>query len=167
MPSEKGSAERIFERMSTTKQLQSGDIPQADTLKTVRQVISQVASGNKSVAGISEVTGVSERHVQYRMQTGRILSLLDAENSITPLGKKLLQTTEGAADEIAFWQRAISACPAVKILVPNLFGKNEIVRNELAARIESLTGMSPETAKRRMTVFCAWRRQLMPPKESS
>lgn len=146
--------------MSNMRQLRSCDIPQADTLKTVRQVLCEIAKGNTTVAGIHEETGVSERHIQYRLQTARILGLCEAKNVITQLGNRLLKTTEGTPEESALWRRVILACPTVKQLVPFIFGKEEIDRIELATRIETATGMSPETAKRRMTVFCSWRRQL-------
>lgn len=148
--------------MSKPKRLQSGDIPQADRLATVRQVIREVSVGNMTVAGISQATGVTQRHVQYRTQTARILALIDSQNALMPLGRELLEFPEGTPEENAFWCRVISTCLTVKNLAPNLLGPEEIDRSKLASRIETATGLARKTAERRMTTLCSWRRQLIP-----
>jgi hypothetical protein len=149
--------------MRTTNRLRTGDIPQADRLVTVRQILNEMAHGNKTVADISGVTGVSPRHVQYRSQTARILRLIKLDGSVTPAGTALLETIQGSLEETRGWRRVISSCPTVRIVAPDLFDKEEIARTTLADRIQAVTDLSRATAERRAMVFSSWRRQLLAP----
>jgi hypothetical protein len=149
--------------MRTTNKLRSGDIPQADRLATVRQVLNEMAHGNKTVAGISDATGVSHRHVQYRSQTARILGLIETDGSVTRVGAALLETPQGSSEEIRVWRRVIASCPTVRIIAPDLFATEEVTRSTLADRIQAATDLSRATAERRAMVFSSWRRQLLTP----
>lgn len=147
--------------MRTSTALRTGDIPQADRLVSVRQVLNEIARGNRTVLEVCRATGVSLRHVQYRWQTARILQVVDVEGNVSRAGIALLVTPEGSPKENRIWRRIIGSCPAVKILVGDLFSSEEVPRSSLADRIQGATGLSRATAERRAMVFSSWRRQLL------
>lgn len=136
------------------------DIPQADTLSTVRRLVDAVNRfADAPVKELAEATGFSERHVRYRLATARALGLMTANRaSLTTRGARLAKTEPGSADEKTELRRAIVACPAVQQIAPDLLTANLIEIKPLAARIVRLSGLSPATAERRAVVLRAWHR---------
>ena len=72
------------------------DVPQSDSFPTIRTVVESVESAKGVVAVIAERIGVSERHVRYRLQSARILGLVDGNRKLTRLGRELLATPIGS-----------------------------------------------------------------------
>jgi hypothetical protein len=142
--------------------LRTIDIPQADSLSLVREVVHAVKRApNVPVKAIADATGFQERHVRYRIATARALGFITPEQDgtrLTPRGERLLAAETGSPEEREAFCRAINACPAVKELIPDLLTRQSIDLKELTARIIACTGLSRSTAERRAVVLRAWHR---------
>jgi len=140
------------------------DVPQADALATVRQVIEALsASSVVSTSTLVEKTGFSDRHVRYRVATARVLELItdgDKGPTLTVRGRKLLRTRVGSASEKQQLRKAVENCRIVREIVPDLFSASRFNFDEIAKKIMARVGLSKATAERRAQVLRAWRRQL-------
>jgi len=136
------------------------DVPQSDSFPTIRTVVESVESAKGVVAVIAERIGVSERHVRYRLQSARILGLVDGNRKLTRLGRELLATPIGSRAEKAMFLVAVSECLVVSKLFPRILTLKSVDVDSMAARISRVTGMSYETAHRRARVLRSWQRQL-------
>ena len=97
--------------------LRSIDVPQANALETVRQVVYAIDRGICRLEELADFTGFSVRHTGYRVHAARILGLVrlvDDEASITALGERLLCTDPKSTKERSVFYDAIvgSACTA-------------------------------------------------------
>jgi hypothetical protein len=142
--------------------LQTIDIPQADSLSLVREVVNAIKRApNAPVKAIADATHFHERHVRYRIATARALGFITREDdgtSVTSRGDKLLATEVGSREERQTLRRAIRDCPAVKHLVPDLLSRDSIDLASLTDRIVACSGLSRSTAERRAVVLRAWHR---------
>lgn len=140
------------------------DIPQADTLATVRQLVDAIASmNNPPVKILSERLAVHERHVRYRIAAAPALGFLepdDGELGITTRGARLIATSPNSDEEKKELRRAVRTCPAVLAIDPDLLLKPLVDVKSLAERIVKISGLSYSTAERRAIVLRAWRRDL-------
>lgn len=152
-------------RQEFTVKLRSIDIPQADSLARIREVVAAVARyDNPTVKLLSEKTGVHERHVRYRLDAARALGLLVAKEKGTAIaakGVRLLTTAIGSEDERQAFKRAVSSCPAVRVIAPDLLTISVVDLDDLTARIVRLSDLSPATANRRAVALRAWHRDLV------
>ena len=79
-------------RRGVTVKLRSIDIPQADSLALIREVVAAVAKyDNPTVKMLSEETAFHERHVRYRLDAARALGLIVAKEKGTALAAKGLR----------------------------------------------------------------------------
>jgi hypothetical protein len=141
------------------EKLSSGDIPQADSLDSVRKIIHVISTGVQKSVEIEMVTGVSGRHVRYRIQTAKILGLVTGDLSLTSLARKLIQAESGSEEEKMLWRTAI-ASSKVFHLVPTLFQKNPIDTDTIARKFVRFANLSPATAERRARVLRSWGNQV-------
>jgi hypothetical protein len=145
--------------------LRSNEIPQADTLSTIRQLIEAINQLEvPSTPALIAATGFSERHVQYRLSAARALGLVTPrgkDTALTSKGKRLVSTGVGSAEEKAEFRRAVRACPAVRQIDPELLSKPSVNKKDLADRIMRVSDLSRETALRRADVLSAWHRDLV------
>ena len=150
---------------ANTMSLKTIDVPQADSLATVRVVVSAVSSASdSSAAALSRATGFHERHVRYRLATAKALGWLtstDGELSVTAAGNRLLDTVEGSIEERAAMRSAVAGCRAVHQMAPGLLESATFDLDVVTKRIMRLAGLSHSTAERRAVVLRAWRRDLM------
>lgn len=145
--------------------LRSIDIPQADSLARIRDVVAAVVKyDNPTVKLLCEATGFHERHVRYRLDAARALGLLVAKDkgtAATKRGLRLLATATGSEDERRDFTRAVNACPAVQQIAPDLLSKPVVDIKDLTVRIARASGLSPATAARRAVALRAWHRDLI------
>ena len=132
--------------------LTSIDIPQADSLETVRNVVAAIFAGATSVSEIEDSTGYSGRHVRYRLQTGRILGVIKGGFSVTKLGQSLLETKTGSEEELALFRKAVNNSRVVKMLIPDLLQQKVFDKVEFSRKLSVATGLAPATAERRAQV---------------
>ena len=144
--------------------LRSDEIPQADTLSTIRLLVDAIPKlESPSTKILAEATGFTLRHVQYRLSAARALGLVTSKDkglSLTARGTRLNATAIGSAEEKAELRRPVRACPAVKQIDPDLLSRKSIDKKELADRILRVSDLSRETAIRRADVLNAWHRDL-------
>lgn len=144
--------------------LRSIDIPQADSLARIREVVAAVAKyDNPTVKVLGEETAFHERHVRYRLDAARALGLIVAKDKGTAVaakGLQLLATATGSEDERQVLRRAVRSCPAVRAIAPDLLSKTVVDLNDLTARIVRCSDLSPSTAARRAVALRAWHRDL-------
>lgn len=139
------------------------DVPQADSLKLVRDVLESLASGDAIPSDIVATTGFSLRHVQYRLHAARILGLAQFHKNfanITSRGIELVRTPKDSPQERLAFERAIKESTIVANLAPNLLGERGPSLANLARRIEKKTGLSHSTSLRRAGTLLSWRRTI-------
>jgi hypothetical protein len=142
--------------------LKTSDVPQADSLATVRRLLEVIrVSPSLAVKDLAQRSGFSERHVRYRAQAARILGFLAPNSfSLTPRAERLLATTIGAPEERREFRSAVSRCAAVREIEPSLLSLVEVDVGKLTKKISALSGLSHATAERRAVVLRSWHRTL-------
>lgn len=156
---------RAFElgqvRAPTPAMLGPTDVPQADSLDTVRAVIDAIAAGATTKEDVAEITGYSIRHVHYRLHAARILgfAIMVGRNLVGPTDEAyvLYETRPGSAEELAVFERAIRASPIMRALAPDLLSRKPLLKSELSVRLERRAHLGRETAMRRAQALMAWR----------
>ena len=146
--------------MNINRNLGSIDVPQADSLDTVRKIVEAVADGARSSGKIAERTGYSDRHVRYRFQAACILGLLAPDHTLMRRGQRLVGTERGSTEERRLLRAAVRASAVVRIVAPDLLASASIDKEAVAGRLVELTGLSQATARRRAQVLRSWARQL-------
>jgi len=140
--------------------LRTRDVPQADSLTLVRQLVTAIQEGGRTNEDLVLRTGFSERHVRYRLQASRILGLVNEDSRITPRGKRLLLTNPGTLEERKALRHAIKASAVVKAMGLDVSTPQTFDVSESAKRIAALTGLSIATAERRARGLRSWFRQV-------
>ena len=141
--------------------LKTVDVPQADSLPTIRRVVEALADGDSTNAQLKEKTGFSHRHIQYRFQAARVLGFVKPDHLLTEKGQRLIKTSPGSEDELQEWRTAVENSAVVRAVIPDLLNRSHSIdKDKLAKRLMILTGLSEATAKRRARVLKAWARQL-------
>lgn len=142
--------------------LPTADVPQADNLRAVREVVEAVSLVGTAPAALEAHTGFSGRHIRYRLQSGRIWGFVTASKELTTLGRAFLATDAGSPAEMRLLRKAIRASAIVKLIVPDLLSSATFDLATVAERISAASELSPATAVRRAQVLRAWRRQVSP-----
>lgn len=143
------------------------DIPQADSLSRVRELVQSVKFGAVDVARLQRVMTLHPRHVGYHLHAARILNWLvkeDGEWSLTSTGNALLSTVSGSQEERSIFRQSIEASDFLKVVAPNLFGEEEPPQDLLSVRIQEVAQIAPATARRRASTLLRWRTQSLPVK---
>jgi hypothetical protein len=141
--------------------MRSIDIPQANALETVRQVVHAVDLGVRRLDALADFSGYSIRHTGYRLHAARILGLvrLDGdEASITALGERLLCTDPHTEKERAVFYDAIASSAVIQLLVPDLLSLVPPNTESITERLFQETKLGKVTASRRAGGLLAWRR---------
>jgi len=141
----------------------SGDVPQADSLDSVRRVVESVRDGAYTKQAIASATGYSPRHVQYKITAGVILGVLEKADTIniTQLGKSWLNTDPGTGAESAFLRSSIEQTRIYKLIAPDLFDSLRPNREIVAERIMDYANLSESTALRRAGTLLAWSNRVL------
>jgi hypothetical protein len=136
------------------------DVPQADRLENVRQLIAAAKEGIQHSATLRELLGVDERHFAYYRRAATILGLLvDEEDGtlvLTERARVLLGTKERSNEERRLFHEAIIGARGLKPF-QSFFEGDEISFEEISHRLGQLTGLSKTTADRRAQTLMRWR----------
>ena len=147
--------------------LSSADIPQAEDLTEVRELVSALLEVGDSTDSLAEHTGFSSRHVRYRLHAAKVLGLIDAKRSITDRGRRLLATPPGSPDERGALSDAVEGCSVVRLVAPGLLTAPALDLNQVGEALTQVAGLSPSTAARRARTLESWRQQLAEPPPGS
>lgn len=150
--------------MPAVRPLSSQEIPQADSLSSVRRVLEAVANGLRAKEQISTRTGISRRHVEYALLAARSLGWLDGPDGlqVTQAGLELLATEAGSREERVHQKRALVASEIVRRVAPDLLDPRAPSKETIARRILRATaGLGQKTAMRRAQTLVAWRTQVL------
>jgi hypothetical protein len=160
---------RTLTHTGLSGRLRRADVPQADSLARVRDVMAALAAGGATPEDIVAATGFSLRHVHYRLHAARVLGLVTMGRNIASLtdrGRDAVRAPRDSAKERATWEQAIRESATLKSVAPNLLAKRAPTARELARRLEQKTGLSPATALRRAKALLRWRRAILDPQAS-
>lgn len=145
----------------SSDQLNSVDVPQADNLARVRELVEAANQVGLSKKALTGYTGFSERHVRYRFEAARLLGLLDRDAGVTARGLELIGTTAGSREERALFRRSIARTQVVRTVAPDLLKGAEPDLEKLTRAIGQASQLSDSTAGRRARVLRSWRRQVV------
>jgi len=140
------------------------EIPQANSLDRIRDVVAAVAGGEKAHPGIGKRTSLSTRHVAYHVQAARVLGWVEGKNgelAATASGLKLLTLSVGESTERAHMRASLERSLIGKALSPNLLTLDPPAVELVAARIREVAELSEMTAKRRAQTLLSWRKRIV------
>jgi len=146
-----------------TPRLRSADIPQAEDLTEVRELVSALLEVGTSTDALADHTGFSDRHVCYRLHAAKVLGLIDGKRALTDRGDRLLATPPGSPDERSALAEAVASCPVVKLVAPDLLTAQALDLDQVSTALAQVAGLSASTAARRARILEAWRQQLAEP----
>ncbi|MEE2786572.1 MAG: hypothetical protein VX589_04470 [Myxococcota bacterium] len=144
--------------------MQSLDIPQANALETVRQIIRAIDLGVTRVESLADYTDYSTRHVSYRLHAARILGFVRLhgdEAELTPLGERLLVTKLRSEQERAVYYDAVQGSAVIQLLVPDLLSLMPPSAEHIAERLFTASKLSRSTSTRRANGLMAWRKYIL------
>lgn len=137
------------------------DIPQAERLETIREAMRAISANEAaSVSEVSVRTGVSKRHVSYRLNAARVLGWLREESgrfTLTEAGAAFLRAAPDSEEELDCFRQAIRTSTFLEPFAAYLAGEEARTRAELAAEIQEFSGLAAATADRRAGALQAWR----------
>lgn len=146
--------------------MKATDIPQADSLSRVRELVQAVQFGAADATRLQKVMTLHPRHVGYHLHAARILGWLDRQDealSLTPRGEALLETEINTDEERAIFRQCITESASIGAVAPELLDETPPDQDVLQKRIEEVAGIAPATARRRASTLLRWRSQAMPP----
>ncbi|MGC6418436.1 MAG: AAA family ATPase [Bradymonadia bacterium] len=141
------------------------DIPQADSLSRIRELVQTIHFGASDTASLQKVMSLHPRHVGYHLHAARVLlwiEKVDNEWTVTHLGSELLGTAAGSKEEGAVFRKSITGSEYLLAIAPNLLEDNEPEQDLLSLRIQEVAGIAPATARRRASTLLRWRTQSLP-----
>ena len=141
------------------------DIPQADSLSRIRELVQTIHFGASDTASLQKVMSLHPRHVGYHLHAARVLlwiEKVDNEWTVTDLGSELLGTAAGSKEEGAVFRKSITGSEYLLAIAPNLLEENEPEQDLLSLRIQEVAGIAPATARRRASTLLRWRTQSLP-----
>jgi HJR/Mrr/RecB family endonuclease len=145
------------------------DVPQANKLENVRQLAAAVRDGIDDSAALLQMLEVDERHFAYYRQAATILGVVeesDEKLALTARGRNLLATGEGSREERACFLDAMREARALRPFASFFLGE-ALPPEEVAARLQALTGLSYSTALRRAATLVQWRKYVSVTSEPS
>jgi hypothetical protein len=149
--------------MSAAPRIDSQDIPQADNLKSIRQIVDAIGAGASSAEQVEQQTQIAPRHVSYGLHAARILGWVEQRGGfvVTVLGAELRRTSAGGEEERACFRKSFKQSPILQALAPELLAPQPPSREALTKHIETLSGLAQATADRRAQALLSWRNQMM------
>ena len=142
------------------------DIPQADSLSRIRELVQTIHFGASDTASLQKVMSLHPRHVGYHLHAARVLlwiEKVDNKWTVTHLGSELLGTAAGSKEEGAVFRKSITGSEYLLAIAPNLLEDNEPEQDLLSLRIQEVAGIAPATARRRASTLLRWRTQVYRP----
>ena len=128
------------------------DVPQADSLSRIRELVQTVQFGATDTARLQKVMTLHPRHVGYHLHAARVLGWLckdDEEWAVAPLGAELVKTAPGSQEERAIYRKSIEASEYLQKIAGNLLADEEPEQDLLSLKIQEVAGIAPATARRR------------------
>lgn len=142
------------------------DVPQADRMSNIRQLVAAVRDGIEHAGMLLELLNVDRRHFLYYRQAAVILGVIEFNARggvlVTSLGQRLLATSEGSREERQVFGEAVGLARALRPFA-SFFAGEPLDLATLTRRLEVLTGLSRTTAERRAHTLIKWRRYLQGP----
>jgi predicted ATPase len=141
------------------------DVPQADSLSRIRELVQTVQFGATDTARLQKVMTLHPRHVGYHLHAARVLGWLckdDEEWAVAPLGAELVKTAPGSQEERAIYRKSIEASEYLQKIAGNLLADEEPEQDLLSLKIQEVAGIAPATARRRASTLLRWRTQSLP-----
>jgi len=146
--------------LEKAKDLSISMIPQADDMNKVIKLVQEVAEGYNDSIQISERLEFTRRQSSYYRQAAEILQLinLDKENKyhLTEKGLQVLKSSEEKQGELI--QEQLISVPIVKKIISQLVSRKEkkVTFEELVPFVINSTGLSENTARRRIKTLRSW-----------
>ncbi|MBI4704498.1 MAG: ATP-binding protein [Deltaproteobacteria bacterium] len=147
--------------------MKGSDVPQADSLDRVREVVRAVADGASDRALVGRAAGLSVRHVDYYVHAAIILGLLRRASGrllVTREGASLLAATARSDEETRLLRSAVKGSRVVQELAPGLLEGPEPPLHKVQGAISACTRLAPATAGRRAKTLLQWRRRVLSPR---
>jgi hypothetical protein len=122
-------------------------VPNANNPRLLARLLEYVAQGVRSPRGLAELMECETRTVNYYVQAGQWLRLLEPEEiRLTALGLELVYAS--GRERAQVYARAAWAVPLVQRIMQ---GRSELPETEILAEIllEASPGLAPSTARRR------------------
>ena len=104
------------------------DIPQADSLSRIRELVQAVQFGAVDSARLQKVMSLHPRHVGYHLHAARVLNWVvkgDEGVEVTGMGGRLIATAPGSQEERAIYRESISGSEYLQAIAPNLLDDAE------------------------------------------
>ena len=141
------------------------DVPQADSLSRIRELVQTVQFGATDTARLQKVMTLHPRHVGYHLHAARVLGWLVKDGdgwTVAALGAELVQTAPGSQEERAVYRKSIEKSDYLQQIAPNLLADEEPEQDLLSLKIQDVAGIAPATARRRASTLLRWRTQSLP-----
>lgn len=139
-------------------------VPQK-SLESIRRLLEGLERGLTG-RDLEVACAMKERHVYYTLVAARTLGVLTEEDELSRAGRNVLSQEPWSLGERDAWKKALLASPFFRVVVPDLLGDDPPSKDELAGRLQRLTGLSLSTATRRTTDILGWRRTILSQKQS-
>lgn len=146
--------------------MKATDIPQADSLSRVRELVQAVQFGAADAQRLQKVMTLHPRHVGYHLHAARILNWLDRSDDairLTDAGEALLRTEVGGDAEREVFRASIEQSTSIGAVAGDLLDESPPEQAVLCQRIQDVAGIAPATARRRASTLLRWRTQALPP----
>lgn len=162
MGTKKSQQEAMWFAKDANTLFRSEDIPQANSLPKVRELVAAVNAGIATPAGLRDALKLDDRHVAYYRRAAVILGVVaesDDGLAVTPTGKNILAAPAESTQERKEFREAVRRS---KPLAPfrSFFEGADVDLDDVAHRIGIMTGLSKATADRRAQTLLAWRKFL-------
>lgn len=146
---------------TSSPQIPSAEVPQANQLGKVRQLVELAQGGRSSAAQLRRSLGLDARHVAYYRRAAEVLRLVEAPEGTTlrptPTGQGLLQTEESSDAERRVFLEAIRGASSLRPFLSYLEGTEALSTDALGRRISEVSGLGDATAMRRASSLEQWR----------
>jgi hypothetical protein len=136
------------------EQINDTDIPQADSLHTIGNLVALISSGIEDKDQLESHLGIVQREVDYYLTAARILCFLDDCKKISELGRRYCdETSISAKKEIL---RAAIRHTRVGCALLAEFHEKELEHGDVTKFLLKKTNLSESTASRRAKTLMKW-----------
>jgi hypothetical protein len=147
------------------------DIPQANQLGKVRQLVEVCQRGKVTPTRLRTALGLDQRHLSYYRRAAEVLGfvsrLADGAVQVTLFGGELCKTAQGSEEERAVVGNAVAQATSLSAFLEYLLGSESLTLSALSARITLVSGLGSSTAIRRAQCLERWRAFILGLEQSS
>ena len=144
--------------------IRTENIPQANSLESLRAVVEAVANGAYTTSDIEAAAELSRRHVRYYLLAAQTLGWIELGSVrpfLTDKGRNLLTLEAVSLDESDAIAFAILESDILKTAVGSFLTEVNTNRSKITERLLASTNLSRATAERRASCLIRWRAQLL------